>query len=107
MAQVVKPPIQPHESRWLTINFGAKDALLAGDSLASLTSLVCTKVSDGTDVTATMVETASPSIVGNKVTSLKKAGGGTHGEDYKFTALVHTTLGEDLEEELIVEIRET
>jgi len=107
MAQVVKPPIQPHESRWLTINFDAKDALLAGDSLASLTSLVCTKVSDGTDATTAMVETASPSVIGNKATFLKKKDGGTHGEDYKYTALVHTTLGEDLEEDLIVEIRET
>lgn len=107
MVQVVRPPIQPHESRWLTINFDAKDALLTGDSLAALSSFVCTKVSDGTDAATAMVETASPTIVGNKVTFLKKAGGGTDGEDYKYTALVHTTLGEDLEEELIVEIRET
>lgn len=107
MAQVVKPPLQPKDAVWLTINFDAKDALLTGDSLASLTSLVCTKASDGSVVTSTMVEPASPSIVGNKVTFLKKKDGGTHGEDYKYTAYVHTTLGEDLEEDLIVEIRET
>lgn len=107
MAQVAKPPIQPKDAVWLTINFDAEDALLTGDSLASLTSLVCTKVSDGSVVTSTMVEPASPSIIGNKVTFLKKKDGGTNGEDYKYTAYVHTTLGEDLEEELIAEIRET
>jgi hypothetical protein len=91
----------------LTINFDAKDALLTGDSLASLTSLVCKRLSDGEVVTDTLLETGSPAILGNKVTFLKKAGGGGHGEDYKFTALVVTTLGETLEEDLIVEVRES
>lgn len=107
MVQVATPPIQPSESLWLTINFDAKDALLTGDSLAALSSFICTKVSDGSVVTSTMVETGSPSIIGNKVTFLKKAGGGVDGDDYKYTAIVTTTLGETLEEDLIVEIRET
>jgi hypothetical protein len=107
MVQTVRPPIQPREALWLTINFDAKDALLTGDSLATLSSFVCTKVTDGTVVTSTMVETGSPTIIGNKVTFLKKAGGGTDGEDYKYTTIVTTTLGETLEEDLIVQIRET
>jgi len=107
MTQVVKPPMHPDDAEWLTINFGAKEALLEGDSLASLTSFVCAKASDGAVVTSTMVESGSPSIIGNKVTFLKKKGGGTLGEDYKYTAYVHTTLGEDLKASLIVEIRET
>jgi hypothetical protein len=107
MAQVVKPPIQPAEARWLTINFDAKDALAPGDSLASLTSLVCTRNSDGAVVTTAMVTGSSPAIIGNKVTFLKKAGGGTHGEDYKYTAIVTTDLGETVEEDLIVQVRES
>ena len=107
MDQVVRPPIQPHESLWLTINFDAKDALLAGDALVSLASFVCKRDSDGADVTILLVEAGSPSVFGNKVTFLKKEGGGTDGENYKYTAIVRTKLGETLEEDLIMPIRET
>jgi hypothetical protein len=106
MAQVVKPPVQKYEGRWLTINFDAKDALLSGDSLASINSLVVTDEVTGEDVTTKMVETASPAIIGNKLTFLKKYGGGVIGKDYHAEANVKTALGEDLPEVLIIPVRE-
>jgi hypothetical protein len=105
MAQEAREPKQPSEKVWYTINFDAKDALVAGDSLATLLSLICVLDPAGTVVTATAIETASPAIVGNKVTFLGI--GGTDGQVYKYTAKARTTLLEELEEDLIVRIRES
>jgi hypothetical protein len=108
MAQVVKPPVQKYESRWLTINFDVKDALLPGDSLTSINSLVVTDELTSEDVTDKMVEAGSVAIVGDnlKVTFLKKYGGGVNGKDYHAEANVKTVLGEDLPEVLIIPVRE-
>jgi hypothetical protein len=105
MAQEAREPKQPSEKVWYTINFDAKDALVAGDSLATLLSLICVLDPAGTVVTATAIEPASPAIVGNKVTFLGI--GGTDWQVYKYTAKVRTVLGEELEEDLIVRIRES
>ncbi len=106
MPQIVKPPIQPSEAVWLSIDFGAKDALIAGDSLSTLLSFVCTRESDGVDVTNDLVTVGTPTIVGNKVTFLKKQDGGVSGQKYKATAKVRTALLEVLEEDLVMEIQE-
>jgi len=107
MSSFVVPPIQPNEALWLTMNFDAKDALLSGDALQSLNTFKCVRISDAVDVTTTLIITGSPTIIGNKITFMKKKGGGAHGEDYKVTANVHTVAGEDLEMDLIMPIRES
>jgi len=110
MAQVVKPPVQKYEGRWLMINFDekAKDALIVGDSLKSINSFVVTDEMTGEDVTDKMVEAGSVAIVGNdlKLTFLKKYGGGVTGKDYHAEANVKTDMGEDLPEVLIIPVRE-
>jgi len=105
MVQEAREPKQPSEKIWYTINFDAKGALISGDSLASLLSLFCALDPEGTNVTATAIEPDSPAIVGNKVTFLGI--GGMNGQKYKYTVRIRTTRGEELEEDLIVPIRET
>ena len=106
MAQVVKPPVQVNEARWLTITFEKKERLIDGDSLTSILSFVVTRGTDGVDVTSDMVEPASPSIIGKKMTFLKRYGGGANGNDYHAEALIGTALGEKLPEVLIIEVRD-
>lgn len=106
MAQVVKPPVQINEARWLTITFEGKDRLIDGDSLLSIISFVVTRTSDGVVVTDDMVEPGSPTIIGKKMTFLKRYGGGAHGNDYHAEALIGTALGEKLPEVLIIEVRD-
>jgi hypothetical protein len=103
MSQVVKPPKPPKEKRWLTINFDAKDALAPGDSVASLTSLICRTTPQGDDVTDEMVETGTPGLDGNKLSFL--SGEGVDGQDYEYEAIVDTLLDETLTEYLILEVR--
>lgn len=104
--QVVKPPKSVKEKRWLTINFDekAKDALIVGDTLKTITSFTCLRLPDRMDVTSSMVEAGSPEIIGKKVTF--QTGEGVNGKDYEYVALVMTDFGEPLVEKLILEVRD-
>jgi hypothetical protein len=104
MAQVIRPPKQPFDKIWYSLDFTVKDALAPGDSLDSILSFKCYKTIDGSDVTSSLVYANSPKLDGDFV--MFKAIGGVHGQDYKYTARVKTDFGEELEEDLILEVRD-
>jgi hypothetical protein len=105
MAKVIRPPKQPSDKVWYSIDFSVKDALAAGDDLKTLLYFKCHRNSDGVDVTTALVEINSPRIDEKFV--MFKAIGGVHGEDYEYTARVETDFGEELEEDLILQVRES
>jgi hypothetical protein len=80
--------------------FDLVDSLATGDSIASVTSV---KVYDdaGTDVSATMVS-GIPTFTGTKVYA--RILGGTHDEVYWAEIVVHTTLGDDIEDDLEIRV---
>lgn len=99
MSILGKPKKQPAEERFLDINLSAD--LLPGDAVSGSTvSVAC--ISDAPDGTLLATVTAV------SVTSVRLfVTGGTNGKDYKVTVLTETAMGEKLEDEVIVRVRES
>lgn len=89
---------EPGESRML--EFDLVDSLAPGDSIESVTSV---KVYDdtGVDKSATMVS-GSPTFSGTKVYA--RVLGGTHDEVCWAEVKAHTTLGDDIEDDLEIRV---
>ena len=100
--QYTDKPKQPGETLFYKMTFTPGKSLADGDSLAGSPTTIIQKVSDGSDVSATMIEASIRS--GNAITVGMKAG--TSGESYKITFRCGTTNGETVEEDLVVAVQE-
>lgn len=89
---------QPREVRNYALDLS--EALMAGDAVVSATAeVLCLKNETDTDLTATVESTSSSAV--QLVVS-----GGTGGENYKVSVLTTTSLGETLEDEIMIRVRE-
>ena len=90
---------QPWEERQL--EFDVTNALATGDSVASVSSINILL----DDVIQTSMVSGSSSITGNKV--YQKVAGGYHGYDYNIRVRIITTNGDKIEDDLVMQVRET
>jgi hypothetical protein len=90
---------QPSQRKYVAIALALQ--LAEGDTLSSITECKCYDP-NGADVTSAMID--SPVIDGSDVNMWIQAG--TDGKTYDLTLKVHTTQGADLEEDLIIVVRE-
>ena len=90
---------QPWEERQL--EFDVTNALATGDSVASVSSINILL----DDVIQTSMASGASSITGNKV--YQKVAGGHHGYDYNIRVRIITTNGDKIEDDLVMQVRET
>jgi len=100
--QYADKPKQPGETLFYKMTFAPGKALADGDSLTGSPTATIHKISDGSDMSATMIEVSTRT--GNAITVGMKAG--TSGESYKITFHCGTTNGETVEEDLVVAVQE-
>ena len=91
---------QSYEKHRVKIDFSGDDRIISGDSLNAATLSVKAFDDDETDVSSTII--ASSSVSGNYVYVWLQAG--TDGEDYDIRVRIDTTLGEKLEDDLILQV---
>ena len=90
---------QPSERKYIAIELA--NTLAEGDTLSSITECKCYN-SDGTDVTATLID--SPVINGTDINMWVQAG--EDGKTYDLTLKVKTTQTADIEQDLKIVVRE-
>jgi hypothetical protein len=103
--QYADKPKQPGEALRYSMTFTPGVSLGSDDSLTGTATVTIQDVATGADVTSTMLVAGSVSRSGNTVYA--KVTSGTNGNAYKVTFKCNTTNGEeDVEEDLVVEVRE-
>lgn len=95
---------QPAERLDYDVDFSKR---LAGATISSILSYVATRLSDGVDVTATLVASSpAPSILpGAKKVRLRLIDG-AHGQQYEIVVKVQTSDGQEAETEFRLDVNE-